>query len=100
MALWWLYSWIEIFFLAGTDVVELDSDGAMVVELDGSGAAVAASKPSRSMGSSQSTGVGEVIWCYLAAVGALGSPLLRIASDCDGPVLPAWCWPHGEHSLV
>ena len=50
---------MDIFFLAGTDVAELDGDGAIVVELDGNGAAVAPSKPSRSVGSSQFPGVGE-----------------------------------------
>ena len=40
-------------------MAELDGDGAVVAELDGGGAAVAPSKPSRSMGSSRSTGVGE-----------------------------------------
>ena len=50
-----------ILFSSGlaTDVVELDGGGAMVAELDGCGAAVVPSKPSRSVGSSRSTGVGE-----------------------------------------
>ena len=47
------------FFLAGAEVAELDSGGAVVVGLDGCGGAVAPSKPSRSMGSSRSTGMGE-----------------------------------------
>ena len=54
-----LYSWMDIFFLAGADMVELDRGGAIVAELDSNGAVVAPSKPSRSVGSSQSTGVGE-----------------------------------------
>ena len=40
-------------------MAELDSGGAVVAELDSCGAAVAPSKPSRSVGSSRSTGVGE-----------------------------------------
>ena len=40
-------------------MVELDGDGTVVAELDGDGAVVAPSRPSRSVGSSQSTGVGE-----------------------------------------
>ena len=50
---------MDIFFLVGTDVAELDGGGTMVAELDGDGAVVAPSKPSRSVGSSWSTGVGE-----------------------------------------
>ena len=51
-----LYSWMDIFFLVGADVAELDGGGAIVAELDGNGAVVV---PSRSVGSSRSTGVGE-----------------------------------------
>ena len=40
-------------------MVELEGDGTMVVELGGGGAAVVPSKPSRSVGSSRSTGMGE-----------------------------------------
>ena len=50
---------MDIFFLVGADVVELDGGGTMVAELDGDGAVVAPSKPSRAVGSSHSTGVGE-----------------------------------------
>ena len=93
------------FFLAGADVVELDSGGAVVVGLDGCRAAVAPSKPSRSMGSSRSTGMvsgsqPSGIWCYLAAVGIPGSLWPLIAGDCDEPGLLAWGWPPGGHSLV
>ena len=47
------------FFLAGAEMMELDGGGFTVVGLDGCKTAVAPSKPSRSMGSSRSTGMGE-----------------------------------------
>ena len=77
----------------------------MVVGLDDCGAAVVPSKPSRSMGSSWSIGMGE-------GKSAIGDSVLSccrwyswrlwplIAGDCDEPGLPAWHWPPGGHSPV
>ena len=58
-ALQQLYSWIDIFFLAEANMAELDGGGTVVAELDRDGAMVAPSKPSKSIGLSRSTGMGE-----------------------------------------
>ena len=75
------------------------------VGLDDCRATVAPSKPSRSVGSSRSIGVGEgksairdlvLSCCHWYSWWSL--PL--IAGNCDEPGLPAWHWLPGGHSLV
>ena len=66
-------------------MAELDGDGTVVAELDGGGAAVAPSKPSRSMGSSRSTGVDE-------GKSAISDSVLSCCCWYSWQSLASYCW--------